>query len=91
MTFEERLERCGLTTLDKRRCRGDLIETYKLMTNKEAISFSRFFLLANRSGLRGHMYKIFRKSEGTIKQRFLAAEQWKTGINWETKQFKWNY
>src|SRR6218665_1751887 len=62
LTYEERLERCGLTTLEKRRRRGDLIETYKLMTNKDAIPFSRFLLLANRSGLRGHMccrYKIF--------------------------------
>ena len=42
MTYEERLERCGLTTLDKRRRRGDLIETYTLMTNKEAIPISRF-------------------------------------------------
>ena len=49
------------------------------MTNKEAIPFSRFFLLANRRGLRGHRYKIFRKSEGAIKQRYFssrAIEDW---------------
>jgi len=48
----------------------DLIETYKLMANKEAIPFSRFSQLANRSGLRGHRYKIFKKLESAIKQRF---------------------
>src|ERR1043165_932866 len=51
MTYEERLVNCGLTTLEKRRCRGDLIETYKLMTNKEEIPYSRFFQLAERGGL----------------------------------------
>src|SRR6218665_883494 len=59
--------------------RGDLIEIYKLMTNKKAIPFSRFFLLTNRSGLRGHRCKICRKSEGAIKQRFFsrrAIEDW---------------
>jgi len=79
LTYEERLERCGLTTLDKRRHRGDLIKTYKLMTNKEAIPFWRFFLLANRSGLREHRYKLFRKSEGAIKQKIFssrAIEDW---------------
>src|SRR6218665_1816295 len=73
LKYEERLERCGLTTLNKRKRRGDLIETYKLTTNKETIPFSRFFLLANRSGLRGHRYKIFRKSEGAIKRRFVSS------------------
>src|SRR6218665_4051167 len=56
-------------------------DIYKLMTNKEAMPFSRFFLLAKRSGLciRGHRDKIFRKSEGAIKQRFFssrAIEDW---------------
>jgi len=27
----------GLPTLDERRLRGDLIETYKIMTDKEAV------------------------------------------------------
>jgi ribonucleases P/MRP protein subunit RPP40 len=73
LQYDERLEKCGLTTLDKRRCRGDLIETYKLMTNKEEIPFSRFFQLANRTGLRGHRYKILKKSEGNIKQKFFSS------------------
>ena len=73
MTYEERLAKCGLTTLEKRRCRGDLIETFKLMTNKETTPFSRFFQLANRCGLRGHRYKIQKKSEGAIKQRFFSS------------------
>src|SRR5688572_25349464 len=61
--YEERLVNCVLTTLDKRRCRGDLIETYTLITNKETKPLSRFFQLADRSGLRGHRYKkIFRKA-----------------------------
>src|SRR6218665_2688606 len=38
LTYEERLMRCGLTNLEKRRKRGDLIEAYKIMTGKEAIS-----------------------------------------------------
>ena len=42
-TYEERLMRCGLTNLEKRRTRGDLIEAYKIMTGKEAISAHQFF------------------------------------------------
>src|SRR6218665_2163712 len=32
LSYEERLIRCGLTTLEKRRSRGDLIEAYKIIT-----------------------------------------------------------
>src|SRR6218665_1957525 len=35
--------RCGLTNLEKRRTRGDLIEAYKIVTRKEAISAHKFF------------------------------------------------
>ena|SRR6218665_470892 len=37
LSYEERLIRCWLTTLEKRRSRGDLIEAYKIITGTESI------------------------------------------------------
>ena len=45
-----RLEDLGLTKLVERRFRGDMIETYKLLTNKEGISRDIFFELRNERG-----------------------------------------
>src|SRR6218665_2203891 len=56
LSYEERLIRCGLTTLEKRRSRGDLIEAYKIITGKESIQWERFFELAPSKGTRGHRY-----------------------------------
>src|SRR6218665_3614248 len=52
--YEERLIRCWLTTLEKRRSRGDLIEAYKIITGKESIQWERFFELAPSKVTRGH-------------------------------------
>ena len=43
MCYEERLRRLGLTTLKKRCIRGDLIETFKIVTNRENIDSRQFF------------------------------------------------
>src|SRR6218665_3559368 len=75
LSYEERLIRCGLTTLEKRRSRGDLIEAYmyKIITGKESIQWERFFELAPSKGTRGHRYKLFKKRKGTIGQKFFSA------------------
>src|SRR6218665_343649 len=74
-SYEERLIRCGLTTLEKRRSRGDLIEAYKIITGKESIGlqWERFFELAPSKGTRGHRCKLFKKRKGTIGQKFFSA------------------
>ena len=58
-TCEERLARLGLTTLEERRQRGDLIETYKIITGKEKVCIQDFFnFYQSNYDLRGHRYKL---------------------------------
>jgi len=59
LSYEERLRAAGLTTLEVRRQRGDLIECYKLLTGKENVDPHQFFRLSdNVHGLRGHSLKL---------------------------------
>ena len=50
MTYNQRMEKLGLTSLEDRRVRGDMIETYRIMTGKEDISRDKFFRLATVRG-----------------------------------------
>ena len=50
LTYEQRCVKLGLTKLVERRFRGDMIETYKLITNKEGISRNTFFKLRRERG-----------------------------------------
>jgi len=43
-SYEEMLNRCGLTTLEKRRITGDLVKDY--ITGMKALQSKRFFELA---------------------------------------------
>ena len=56
LEYNERLK--ALTTLEERRERGDLIETYKILTGKENIDREKFFTLRDNSSTRGNPIKI---------------------------------
>ena len=45
-SYEERLATLGMRTLDARRLRGDLIETYKILSGKSDVSIQTWFNLA---------------------------------------------
>jgi len=59
LSYDQRLRSAGLTTLEVRRQRGDLIECYKILTGKENIDSHQLFHLSDNShGLRGHSLKL---------------------------------
>ena len=45
-TYEERLSILSLKTPEDRRLRGDMIETYKILTGKSKVSLETWFCLA---------------------------------------------
>jgi ribonucleases P/MRP protein subunit RPP40 len=68
-TYEERLRTLGLWTLEERRNRADLIETFKLIKGISPIPYDIFFELVRDSRTRGHGYKITkRRFNKTVRQ-----------------------
>ena len=61
LSYEERLGRLNLTTLETRRTRADLIEVYKIFHGLEGLRSEDFFDLAQEGSTRGHRYKIYKK------------------------------
>ena len=62
LSYEERLKKLRLPTLTNRRLRGDLIETYKILTNKYDPEICENFIeLRKDSNTRGHSLKIYKQ------------------------------
>ena len=70
LPYEERLKKLKLTTLRERRIRGDMIETYKLITGKEDINPNKFFTIREERGdpelIRG---RIIKKKQANLEPR----------------------
>jgi ribonuclease P/MRP protein subunit RPP40 len=59
--YATRLNILGLYTLEQRRVRGDLIETYKILTGKDNIKEHQFFTRATGTTRpRGNPLKLFK-------------------------------
>ena len=62
LTYDERLRFLKLSSLQHRRRRGDMIMTYKIMTEKVNLKKESFFTLAPNQTNRGsHQYKLGKK------------------------------
>ena len=76
-SYEDRLVKLGLTTLEERRRRGDLIETYKIITGKEKVRVEDFFNFHQSSyDLRGHCYKLAtQRSRLEVRRNYTSAKE----------------
>ena len=74
LDYGARLKELGLTTLEKRRLRGDLIETYKILTARERVKKEDFFQLRQREyDLRGHQFSLeVQRSRINIRSQFFS-------------------
>jgi len=74
LPYEIRLKKLGIYSLERRRLRGDLIETFKILTGKEHANCSKFFQQADvTSGLRGHSLTLFKpRCRTTVRQNFFS-------------------
>ena len=58
LSYEQRLERTGLISLELRRLRADLIEVFKIFKGLEDVDLSTFFTLSESRRTRGHQLKL---------------------------------
>ena len=60
MKYEDRLKSTGLTTLEERRNRRDMLEVYKILTGKCKTNSNNFFSVINKSTSGGHKLKLMK-------------------------------
>ena len=58
LNYEKRLEYTGLTTLEKRRTRGDMLEVFKTVKGLNKMDYNTFFKISENTNTRGHKYKL---------------------------------
>ena len=73
LLYESRLHRFGLTlTLKRRRIRGYLIETFKILTGIEKVDMEQFFELSDTGyNLRGHSKRLTVNMPSGLQKVFL--------------------
>ena len=77
MTYEKRMEKLGLTSLEDRRIRGHMIETFKIMPGKINVSRNLFFKMALIRGNseEARNLKIFKKRFNWNKRKYFFSQR----------------
>lgn len=85
-SYEDRLDYLGLTTLETRRLRGDMLETFKIISGKENLDKEIFFRFDKDSITRGHNYKLIKPRSNLNARKFSfghrVVDEW-NNLPWE--------
>ena len=80
LCYQERLRYLGLPTLEYKRLRGDMLQTYRIMTGIDRINPESLFSMSSVTRTRGHNLKIFKQRCSTkLRQNFFSQrviEHW---------------
>lgn len=70
LSYQDRLRNLNMPSLQHRRLRGDIIETYKIVTGLYDVDKETFFKPARQLGTRGHCHKLYKQHAGSfLKQK----------------------
>ena len=58
LSYHDRLKITGLTTLEERRNRGDMLEVFKTIKGINKLDYTNLFRLSNNTNTRGHTLKL---------------------------------
>ena len=73
MKYTDRLAAVGLTSLEDRRTRGDLIEVFKMVTGVSKVDYRTFFKFDENGRTRGHKYKLVKvRSRLNIRKNYFS-------------------
>jgi len=71
--YDDRLKMLGLLSLENRKLRGDLIEVFKILTDRENVNKEQFCTLSEFSHLRGYSLKLSKpRSTQQVCQNFFS-------------------
>jgi len=73
LSYEERLRKTGLWTLEEWRVRADLVVVYKIVHGSSPVSFNTFFERFHNSSNGGHSLKLHKRGTNTdLRQHFFT-------------------
>src|SRR5664279_3936589 len=75
LDYQDRLKYLGLFSLERRRRRGDLIETFNILKQFDNVNPDQFFERSSTTNLRGHKLKLFKKRVSTTSRKNFISQR----------------
>ena len=74
LSYPERLVQLGLPSLEYRRLRADMLQTYRIFTGKDNLAPEKLFCTTQDQRTRGHRYKIYKQRCSTkLRSNFFSS------------------